>query len=119
MYKTTSKNIQRRRDRGKTKRSKTTAATGLYRVRPVDKLAAQVLGRPRKLTPKPNLAKLRKKAALTSDPELRDAILKQLAVAETRSEAAKKAVRTRLTGEKAVERAKRALDRAKWYRESS
>jgi hypothetical protein len=89
------------------------------RRRPIDSLAARVLGAPKVSIPDP--VELQQKAERTHNPKKQKQLLKAAFAAEKKlahKKAAEKAAATRLTNEKAVERARQALERAKWQREN-
>lgn len=93
---------------------------GVYRMTPIDRVAARVLPGRTKQTP-PNLENLRAKATRATNPEKKRKLLERAVAAEKaakRSKAAKKAAASRMVSTNAVERARKALEAAKWKREN-
>lgn len=87
------------------------------RLKPIDRVASRVVDANK--VHKPNLEKLRKKAAMERDPEEATRLLEGVKRMEKADERAKNAQKKRLVGPAAEERARKALEAAKWRRDNS
>ena len=86
---------------------------------PIDRVAARVMFK--KKNELPEAKRLRDAANVTNNRKKRDRLLKKaddLEANDPKKLAARKAADTRMTGSKAEERAHRALEAAKWRRDS-
>ena len=103
----------------KQKKSKSKHRQWIDGFQPIDRVASRVVMRPKTTVPDP--AQLRKNAKRKSNPARREHLLRQADLAEKklqRSKAAKKAAETRMTSRNAEERARKALETAKWHCEN-
>ena len=100
------------------KKSKRGDSEVLYGMRPVDGMAAKVMGMAGQSASR-DPSELRFLAEGISNPQKKEAMLKLASEIERRSRAAKKAAVTRLTNKTAEKRARHAMEVAKWRRENS